>query len=504
MGRYNSNTLWRLYQIGGPELALRYAEIASSRHEPKDEYAKGSDLEIVDLRFFTGGSTKPELSAREYGARFATGATRYVYYQMDLRSPWRYSSFTYTIRACYYNSAGALLSDIKDEFKTRPDEPLFSRSRGCGQEELRNWKPGTYRVEFSINDKPVRTAEFTIFDDAPARPAPSLYSAFESPLFPETSLKPGRGRKPMSVKKPLALGFDGWMEKFKTDFASPAGQETFNPTAPMDGLTRMRRLMDIDRRYMYATMQARPGRTTAATVQELKTIAQDYEQLLQAGAPGGFFKEEDVRRKVADATSAAAGACANLRQYPEAEKLYRSAAATYNLAGQPEEAKRCQERIAEFKYLQDGNVDSEIRRLKAKVSKAGANSVDQADALIELGSLYGSNGDDYEARKLLEQAEAILKKRAPDPSGADLANALTASLTGIGAGKPLQFGGIEDSLRVQGLYRLLYVALAKAYQTSNPKKAAEYRSKAAQRDSREMNDDFSQTMLRILNEGKLL
>ena len=474
MGRYNSNTLWRLYQIGGPELALRYAEIASSGSKPKDEYAKGSDLEIVDLRFFTGGSTKPDLSARKYGTSFATGATQYVYYQMDLRSPWRYSSSKYVVLARYYNDAGTQLAELKDEFETRPEEPLFSRARGCGKEEFGNWTPGVYRVEFHIDYRPVRTAEFTIFDDAPARPAPTV-----------------------SGKKPLALGFDGWMDKFKTDFGSPAGQNTFDPIAPMDGLTKMRRLMDIDRRYMYATMSARPGRATEATVQELKAIAQDYEQLLQSGSPGGFFKEEDVRRKVADATSAAAGACAHLRQYPEAEKLYRSAAATYKMAGKPEEAKRCQERIAEFNYLQDGNVDAEIRRLRAKVSKARANSVDHADALIELGSLYGSNGDDYEACKLLEQAEGILKKHAADPSGADLANALTASLTGLGT-------GIEDKLRVQGLYRLLYVALAKAYQTSNPKKAAEYRSMAAKRDSRELNDDFSQTMLRMLNEGKLL
>jgi hypothetical protein len=69
---------------------------------------------------------------------------------------------------------------------------------------------------------------------------------------------------------------------------------------------------------------------------------------------------------------------------------------------------------------------------------------------------------------------------------------------GIGAGQALGLGGIEETLRVQGLYRLLYVALARVYQTSNPKKAAEYRAKAAQRDSREVNDDFSQTMLRML------
>jgi hypothetical protein len=81
MQRYNSSTLWRLYQIGGPDLAIRYAELSSSRARPErsDEYAQGSDLEIMDLRFFAGGSSKPELSARDFSSRFPTTTTQYVY-----------------------------------------------------------------------------------------------------------------------------------------------------------------------------------------------------------------------------------------------------------------------------------------------------------------------------------------------------------------------------------------------------------------------------------------
>lgn len=310
----------------------------------------------------------------------------------------------------------------------------------------------------------------------------------------------------MSSGKPQALGFDGWMRKLKADFARPGEEEAFDPNAPTDDFAKMRRLMAIDRRYMYATMATRPGRTTEAGVEELKAIARDYMQLLQAGTPQRFFKENDVRGKIADAISAAARACIDLRQYQEAAKLYRSAAASYAVAGKPEEATRCQNRIAELRYPQDGDVDAEILRLRAKVAKAGANSIDQADALIELGALYGGNGDDHEAKQLLEKAEKILKTHAPDPTGADLANALTASIMGMSAGQPAGRAGIDDAMRVQGLYRQLYVALARAYQTTNPKMAEEYRSKAAQRDSREVNNDFSQTMLQMLKGdlGKLL
>jgi tetratricopeptide (TPR) repeat protein len=301
----------------------------------------------------------------------------------------------------------------------------------------------------------------------------------------------------MSSGKPEGLGFDGWLNKLKSEFGDPAEQGAFDPNEPMDDIAKMRRLMAIDRRYMYATMGARPGRTTQATVEELKAIAGDYEQLLKAGTPQMFYKENELRVKIADSTKAAAQACVDLREYREAAKLYRAAAAAYKTLGKPEEAKRCQERVAELKYPQDGNVDDEIQRLRKKIAKVAA-PIDQADALIELGTLYNGNGDDFEARKLLEKAEVILKEHAPDPNGAALANALNASLLGMAAGKPPGLGGIETTLRVQGLYRLLYVALARTHEATNPRKAAEYRAKAGQRDSREVNDDFSQTMLRML------
>src|SRR5204862_3360596 len=104
------------------------------------------------------------------------------------------------------------------------------------------------------------------------------------------------------MDKPQGLGFDGWLKKLKSEFPSPAGEEDFDPTQPMDDLAKMRRLMAIDRRYMYAMAGARMGRTDATSVQQFKSIVGDYEQLLKAGpAQAGFYKERDVRAKMADA-----------------------------------------------------------------------------------------------------------------------------------------------------------------------------------------------------------
>jgi tetratricopeptide (TPR) repeat protein len=306
----------------------------------------------------------------------------------------------------------------------------------------------------------------------------------------------------MSSKKTKGLGFEGWLNRLKNEFSVHAEEEDFDPTRPMDDLAKLRRLMVIDRRYMYAMMGSRSGRTSQATVQEFKAIASDYEQLLEAGPPQSqFYKEDDVRTKIADAIRSAAQSCENLRDYTQAAELYRSAAGIYKTAGNPNGARRCQERLAELLYVQDGRVDSEIQRLRVKMAKAAANSIEHAEALIELGTLYSNNGDDHEAKDLLEKAERILHAQGGDPSGAVLADALSASLLSLTGGKPGSGPTqIETKMRMQGLYRQLYTALARIHQATNPSKAAEYRAKTAQRDSREYNDDFTQSMLQMLHK----
>jgi hypothetical protein len=61
-------------------------------------------------------------------------------------------------------------------------------------------------------------------------------------------------------------------------------------------------------------------------------------------------------------------------------------------------------------------------------------------------------------------------------------------------------------MRMNALYRLLYLSLARIYEVEDPQKATDYREKAAQRDSRDYNDEFSKSMLRALagELGKLL
>jgi hypothetical protein len=186
MGRYNSDTLWRLYEIGGPDLALRYAELASTR----SSYTEGTDsetsteLEVVDLRFFIGGSCAPEPAGRTFGSRFPESTTEFVHYQLDLKSPWKYTSVRYNVRARYYKPDGELLKEIEDAFETRPEQPRFSHTGGCGWKKAGNWATGTYRVEIDIDYRTRRSGEFTIFDDSAEELAKIRESLFNSAAPP--------------------------------------------------------------------------------------------------------------------------------------------------------------------------------------------------------------------------------------------------------------------------------------------------------------------------------
>ena len=129
------------------------------------------------------------------------------------------------------------------------------------------------------------------------------------------------------------------------------------------------------------------------------------------------------------------------------------------------------------------------------------DSIDHADILIELAGHYCSNDDDFEAEKMLLQAEKMLDAKAGEPGGIDIAAALTRSVINIAENKYRgQATDIQTTMRVNGMYRQLAILLSRIYKETDPLKAAHYRGKAARRDSRETNNEFSRQMLNSLED----
>jgi hypothetical protein len=257
--------------------------------------------------------------------------------------------------------------------------------------------------------------------------------------------------------------------------------------------------MAIDSRYLWKMPTTRVGLASPQLVQDLKEIAADYRKLLAAGPPSnGLYTADQVQAKIADVLNSTARACEALRDYPQASEHYAAAGELYAALGKTAEAEGCRAELARLRFEQDGDVDGEIKRLRSELEAQAPGTIEYAEALVQLAVFISSGGDEFEAEQLLLEAEALLDEIGGDPSGSDLAAALTDSLLSIKRGQGAGATRILTAMKADGLYRQLSLALAKIYEVTDPVKAEHYRARAIERDSRANNDDFSESMGRAL------
>ena len=280
------------------------------------------------------------------------------------------------------------------------------------------------------------------------------------------------------------------------------------PDPPLDDMSKMRRLMELDQRSLAAMFMLMPGKATETGVAEWKEIHAGYEDLLRAGAPkDAFYTLDSVRKKMADTTDSIARSYDSLNNLEQAKLYYEQAAQSYEEIGDHDKANRCRNHIAQIRLSDEGNLDDELLRLQTMLESVPKNSLQHAQLLIDLGELYIQMSDDDEAEKLLTVANRELDELGGNPAGANLGDALAQSLSSILEGK--HAGGptpIETQTLMRGLYRRLYLALAQIYRELDADKAAAYLAQARQLDSKELNEDFSKRMLEALSGdlGKLL
>jgi tetratricopeptide (TPR) repeat protein len=308
----------------------------------------------------------------------------------------------------------------------------------------------------------------------------------------------------MATNEPKGLGVDFWMKKFEQEAA--AKRAALDPSKPMDVLQKMQWLHSIEQRHRLTTHRITVGKVDDKLAQELKGLAAEYEQLLQLDPPK--FPIDDlasVQLKIAEVYDSIASSFEALQtpDYAQAAEYYKAAIEIYRSLAKNDQALRSQDKLDKLKFASDRNVGEEILRLRTKLDAQPIDSLDYVEVLVDLGMLYSKYGDDYEAEQLLKQAEEILHNKYPDPTGTDIGDALAQAMSSIMQGK--QSGAVaafESSIHTNGLYRVIYVGLARIYKTTNPQKAEEYLERAGQRDSRENNNAFSQRMLRALDDLK--
>jgi hypothetical protein len=513
MSRYNHDSFSRIYQIGGADLALRYAEMASNTTERSnnDDYK----LRVIDLSFFNGGFNAPPISDCRFALRFSQTNAQFIYYKLDLVNPWKHTSYNYLITARYYKPDNTLMCELKNEVKTIPEWQTFWHSDGWGWDEAGHWIPGTYRVEILADGEFLASDSFTIFQEAVKKPLGDwkpfgIDDLLSTPrdrthpvsFLPENLTNGSVSQQPTNKiedPSPQGIGFAGWMDRINKLFPTDSPPDKKVPT---DDMGKLRWLADVDRRYMEATVQARPGMADPKVVRDLEEIAEDYQSLIDAPiSKAPLYTKASLQSKLAGTYCIMAQADEALHDYELARQHYETAIKIYRELGEKDRVQFCRTGLDHLDFAQYGNVDKKIVHLHKALSKVSINSVEHADLLIELGGIYRQNGDDFEAEKVLLQAEEVLESIGGERSGGDIADALTDSLLDIFSGNDK--GGPKDIntvMKIDGLYRVLSVELSRIYEVSDPVKASHYRAKAAQRDSRATNDAFSQKMLSSLSD----
>jgi tetratricopeptide (TPR) repeat protein len=282
--------------------------------------------------------------------------------------------------------------------------------------------------------------------------------------------------------------------------------EKFDPNQPMDDLTKMRWIMAIDQRFMMTMFKKRLVSANEQVVKDLEEIRADYEQLLRSGPNYcSLYTEETLREQIADTLRTTAATYESIRDYLAASEYLKTAIQHYTELGKSEQVQRCQADLARIRFDLEGDLDDEIQRLYNLLETLPKETVGHVQALIDLSNLYSNNGDNYEAKDLLVQAELELKAIDNDPDGKTIAEAFENSLLDIYSdrdrtteqdrGRTTKQISIETALELNELYRLLYLSLARIYEVENSQKAADYYKKAVERDSRENNKKFSNSML---------
>jgi CHAT domain-containing protein len=248
-----------------------------------------------------------------------------------------------------------------------------------------------------------------------------------------------------------------------------------------EDLAKAQRKMAIDGRFVAAIQQVVPGRVTKELVEELRAILHEYALLHQEGPPTfAFYTPADVMRQIADTTEWIARAHDSLGDAAQAALYYSRAAEVRVELGEGEEAERLRAKAAEVTATHVQDIDSEIRRLQAAVAAATPGTPERGLRQVELGELYSRAGDDFEAARVLLEAEEHLRQaghRPPSPE--DLDRASEETVAGLASGT-MTAGqtSFERSFFLSTLYLRLYVALAQAYRDSDAERARAYEARA--------------------------
>ncbi len=268
-------------------------------------------------------------------------------------------------------------------------------------------------------------------------------------------------------------------------------------------MERLRRLMDLDKQFRTAMMTCTADRADTALFDLFSKLESGYSALLrETTAQDPLIKPIDLRQKIADLTDWRARALETARRFEEAVEAFETAARLFEEADKPDAAQRSRDKAGNLRLELSGDFDAEISRLRDRLNTAHQGSLDRVEVLVALGELHSRANDDFEAIETLEKAEAELAALGGHPTDDNLMGQLVESVQRIEKGEAIAGSSpIERAVQRRALTQRLLLAMANAYRTTNPGKAAEYEARIAALDDGK-NSDLRELLGQFLDAGQ--
>jgi len=115
------------------------------------------------VKFFEEGKEETPRAQRIYLNTFSRSVARYITWQVDFSMAPRSADFEFTIEAVWSNSAGSVIFRHSPVAKVNKEwKGVSVTGPGYGWKTPGNWQPGTYKVDFFVNQKKVASGSFEI------------------------------------------------------------------------------------------------------------------------------------------------------------------------------------------------------------------------------------------------------------------------------------------------------------------------------------------------------
>ncbi|MDZ4673915.1 MAG: toll/interleukin-1 receptor domain-containing protein [Gemmatimonadota bacterium] len=132
-------------------------------------------VRVSGVRFFEAGKEMPATGAREHATRFAAGASRYIYVQLDLEHGVSPREVRVPITCTITDAEGAVLTTMTATGRIQPEWTGSNWASGWGTEGGGTWQSGRYHADCSYGAKSIATGDFEVVGGgaAPAPPVPA-------------------------------------------------------------------------------------------------------------------------------------------------------------------------------------------------------------------------------------------------------------------------------------------------------------------------------------------